>query len=69
MSCNVSLMAISLQVISLWLVGDYNVDRFGKPKWRWVVKVIAEEGGGSNPALAERIARQHPLSCKSVFQW
>ncbi len=54
-------------MVSLWLERDYNVDRFGKPNWRWVVKAIAEESGGSNPALAEKIALQHPMPCKFVF--
>ena len=36
------------------------VERFGKPTWRKLVKAVEEHAGGNNRALAEKIACNHP---------
>ena len=38
---------------------NYNVERFGEPTWRAVVKVVAHPAAGDNCALALSIAKQH----------
>ena len=37
----------------------FQVERFGKPTWRRLVEAVKNEMGGSNPALAEAIAKDH----------
>ena len=49
-----------LEVLTCWLNRNYNVERFGEPTWRAVVKVVAHPAGGDNHALALNIAKQHP---------
>ena len=46
-------------VLTLWLRKKYNVERFGEPSWKKVIKVVATSAGGDNPTLAEKIAEQH----------
>ena len=46
-------------MLTCWLQRSYNVDRFGEPTWRAVVKVVADPAGGDNHALALSIAEQH----------
>ena len=48
------------EMLICWLKRNYNVERFGEPTWRAVVKVVAHPAGGGNPALALSIAEQHP---------
>ena len=36
------------------------VERFGKPTWRRLVKAVEDKVGGNNCALAQTIARDHP---------
>ena len=36
------------------------VVRFKKPTWRRLVEAVKDDVGGNNPALAQRIAREHP---------
>ena len=33
---------------------------FGKPTWRRLVEVVEDPVGGNDPALAQKIARDHP---------
>jgi len=36
------------------------VEKFGKPTWKSLVMAVEDKVGGSNPALAHTIAREHP---------
>ena len=47
------------ETLTCWLNRNYNVERFGEPTWRAVVKVIAHPAAGDNHALALSIAKQH----------
>jgi hypothetical protein len=46
-------------VINTWLKQSYNVGRFGLPSWRSLVNAVDSPAGGSNHALAKRIACKH----------
>lgn len=48
-------------VVSHWLKQNYNTERFGKPTWRMLVGAVAHPNGGSDCALARRIAKDHPI--------
>ena len=48
------------EVVLAWLRREYNVERFGEPTWRTLVKVVAHTAAGNNPKLALEIAREHP---------
>ena len=48
-----------LEMLTCWLNRNYNVERFGEPTWRAVVKVVAHPAAGHNCALALNIAEQH----------
>ena len=52
------------QVIRTWLRQSYNVVRFGLPSWRSLVKAVNSPAGGSNHALANRIASKHKGTVK-----
>ena len=47
------------EMLTCWLNRNYNVERFGEPTWRAVVKVVAHPAAGDNHALALSIAGQH----------
>jgi len=47
------------EVIVRWLRKVHNVDRYGLPTWKTLVKAVADKAGGENPALAEQIANNH----------
>ena len=47
------------EMLSCWLQRNYNVERFGEPTWRAVVKVVAHPAAGDNCTLALNIAKQH----------
>ena len=47
------------QVIRNWLKQSYNVGTFGPPSWQSVVKAVDSSAGGSNHALAKKIASKH----------
>ena len=47
------------EMLTCWLKRNYNVERFGEPTWRAVVKVVAHPAAGDNCALALTIAEQH----------
>ena len=49
-----------LEMLICWLRRNYNVERFGKPTWQAVVKVVARPAAGDNCALALTIAGNHP---------
>ena len=44
------------EVIVRWLRKVHNVN---PPTWKTLVKAVADEAGGENPALAERLANNH----------
>ena len=49
----------------------FQVEKFGKPTWKRLVKAVKDDVGGSNPALAQKIAKDHPkceylIPCVSV---
>ena len=48
------------EMLTCWLNRNYNVERFGEPTWRAVVKVVAHPAAGDNYAMALSIAKQHP---------
>ena len=52
--------ACFLDMLACWLKRSYDVEQFGEPTWRAVVKVVAHPAGGDNRALALSIAEQHP---------
>ena len=47
-------------MLTCWLKRNYNVERFGEPTWRAVVKVVADPAAGDNCALSLSIAGKHP---------
>ena len=47
------------EMLTCWLNRNYNVERFGEPTWRAVVKVVAHPAAGDNHALALTIAGKH----------
>uniref|UniRef100_A0A1X7T0I5 Death domain-containing protein n=2 Tax=Amphimedon queenslandica TaxID=400682 RepID=A0A1X7T0I5_AMPQE len=47
------------KLLEYWLTKDYDYERYGIPCWRRVCVAVKE--GGGNPALADEIAREHPL--------
>ena len=55
------------QVINTWLKQSYNHDRFGLPSWRSLVKAIDSHAGGSNHALAKKIASKHKGTVECQF--
>ena len=38
----------------------FQVKRFGKPTWKRLVEAVKDDVGGSNVALAQKIAKDHP---------
>ena len=51
--------ACFLDMLACWLKRSYDVERFGEPTWRAVVKVVAHPAGGDNCALALSIAGKY----------
>ena len=47
------------EMLTCWLKRNYNVERFGEPTWRAVVKVVAHPAAGDNCAHALSIAQRH----------
>ena len=47
------------KVLEYWLKKDYDYKTNGIPCWRRVCVAVKE--GGGDPALADEIAREHPL--------
>ena len=48
-----------LEVLTQWLKKTYNVEHFGEPSWKLLVKAVSDQAGGSDRALAETIAQKH----------
>ena len=58
------------EMLTCWLKRNYDVERFGEPSWRAVVKAVACPAAGDNHALALNIAKQHSGKisyCNVVF--
>ena len=55
------------QVIRTWLKQSYNVDRFGPPSWRSLVKVVYSSAGGNDRALAKKIAAKHKRTVECQY--
>ena len=47
------------EVLTLWLKKIYNVERFGEPSWKLLVKAVSHKAGGNDRALATKIAHNH----------
>ena len=47
-------------VIKVWLKQDYNTERHGLPSYQQLATAVASRVGPSNPALAKKIAKNHP---------
>ena len=56
------------EMLTCWLKRNYNVERFGEPTWRAVVKVVAHPAAGDNRGLALNIAEQHASRVSSATQ-
>ena len=46
-------------VLKHWLRRNYDVELFGEPTWRTVMKMVAHSAAGNNCALALNIAGRH----------
>ncbi len=49
------------EVIDKWLAQSYNVAQYGEPTWKVLAKAVAHRFGGSNCAVARKIAKEHPV--------
>ena len=49
-------------VLLLWLDKKYNVEKFGPPTWRMLVRAVDMESGGNHHELAKQIASRHPAT-------
>ena len=49
------------EVLTIWLRQRYNVEKYGPPTWRRLVEAVDSPIGGSNHALAKKIAQHHPV--------
>ena len=47
------------EILTEWLKKAYNTTRFGLPSWKLLVAAVAHPAGGSDRALAERIAGKY----------
>ena len=43
-------------VLLLWLLQKYKVEKFGPPTWRMLVEAVDKKTGGNNHELAKEIA-------------
>ena len=63
------------EILKQWLKKCYDTQKHGPPTWRKLVEAVANDNGGSNPALAETIARKYQceysrnyrISCMSDY--
>ena len=46
-------------VLTEWLKKAYNTARFGDPSWKLLVEAVAHPAGGSDRALADKIAKKY----------
>ena len=52
------------KVLEHWLKKDYDYKAHGVPCWQMVCVAVKE--GGADPALADQIAREHPITEKAM---
>ena len=52
------------KVLEYWLKKDYDYEAHSVPCWRMVCEAVKE--GGADPALADQIAREHPITEKAM---
>ena len=57
--CRGNPTACLTSVITKWLMGSYNMERFGRPTWLQLVEAVGHPAGGANKVLAWRIAEKH----------
>ena len=57
--CDGHALSCLQEVLEYWLKKDYDYKAHGVPCWRMVCVAVKE--GGADPALADQIAREHPL--------
>ena len=57
------------EMLTCWLNRNYNVERFGEPTWRAVVKAVAHPAAGDNCVLALNIAKQHSGNSQLDAKW
>ena len=48
------------EVLKLWLKNKYDVEKYGPPSWRVLVKAVDNPAGGNNSGLARKLVQQHP---------
>ncbi|XP_011407609.1 PREDICTED: uncharacterized protein LOC105314888 [Amphimedon queenslandica] len=53
-------------VMKAWLNRQYNVTSQGPPSWRLLISKIASDVGGANVALAQRLAKKHPIGSAAI---
>ena len=46
-------------MLTEWLKKNYDVERFGKPTWKWLVDAVGDPAGGGHMGLAKDIAIRH----------
>ena len=47
-------------VIKVWLEKNYDTQRHGPPSYQRLAEAVADKVGPANPALAKKIATNHP---------
>ena len=52
-----------VDVLTEWLKKAYNTTAFGDPSWKLLVEAVAHRAGGSDRALAEKIAKKYNGEC------
>ena len=48
-----------MSVVTEWLKKNYNVEKFGEPTWRQLVRAVDDPAGGADKALARDLATRH----------
>ena len=49
------------EVLTQWLKGNYNTERFGEPSWEMLARAVGHRSGGNDPTLAREIKRRHEV--------
>ena len=55
------------EILHTWLKQSCIVQKYGQPSWRTLVKAVDKRAGGANPALAKKIAADHPGTCTIIY--
>ena len=59
--------ACLIWILMEWLMGNYNVEKFGEPTWQQLVEALVHSAGGVNVPLARKIARRHKAGGTQTF--